>query len=461
MHGLQLNSQVGAIIGFTLVIGLAPVTAQLPPDQVEIDRVSVRSSQTSDDQAQVVEPAEMFEVRVFTNGINEVTAANLVIDGEEWVADGGGGACRSDGQAFLGWSRTQNGAQLRVICRVPRSAPPGAEIEVIGFQFAGCQSEIGPTGADEGERCQVRTADQRFVVEGDPDDDEEPRRLDRATEVEESIIERVLEIMFGNLDGDDSDDRGDRDTRRGTNDFDGSDGEGGSSSSRAQEVSRSAREFAACYAENVDFAVANRYLTHLPGIYDECLDAGCLDTQLAYMIATVRHETGDFRWMAEIGTPSYFNYLEGRTDLCNYIERDGFNYRGSCYVQLTGRCNFAKFTAPVYRNQDPALSNSAVQARYSRLRPGYQFLAPDEYDYVLNPDQLRNEDQPGPCAAILVDGIMNGTFTGGALPTYVSNTQTDFHQARRTVNGMDQSGKIAGYAQTALEIIRSCNTSSI
>lgn len=50
-------------------------------------------------------------------------------------------------------------------------------------------------------------------------------------------------------------------------------------------------------------------------------------------------------------------------------------------------------------------------------------------------------------AAILVGGMKAGTFTGRKLGDYVGNGRTDFHNARRVVNGTDKAGHIGNIAQ--------------
>ena len=59
-------------------------------------------------------------------------------------------------------------------------------------------------------------------------------------------------------------------------------------------------------------------------------------------------------------------------------------------------------------------------------------------------------------AKILVKGMIYGLFTGVKLATYIHDDHVDFVNARRIINGTDQSTRIAGYAAkflTALNLV--------
>jgi len=69
----------------------------------------------------------------------------------------------------------------------------------------------------------------------------------------------------------------------------------------------------------------------------------------------------------------------------------------------------------------------------------------------LDPDESIVEDpnivtRPAVAAFVLVHGMMNGSFTGKKLGTYINATSTDYVRARRTVNGNDKAAKIERYA---------------
>ena len=133
--------------------------------------------------------------------------------------------------------------------------------------------------------------------------------------------------------------------------------------------------------------------------------------QLAYILATATHESGAGKYMEEFASGRAY---EGRRSLGNTQPGDGVRFKGRGYVQLTGRRNYTDWSR----------------------RLGM--------DLVGNPRLVEN---PQVAAKILVGGMMGGTFTGRGLGSYINGQQTDFHNARRTVNGTDRAGSIAGIAQ--------------
>jgi len=150
----------------------------------------------------------------------------------------------------------------------------------------------------------------------------------------------------------------------------------------------------------------------------ECKKRGLLLNQTAYVMATAEHETGDtFAPIKEVGGPAYFteNY-EGRDDLGNTQTGDGAKFCGRGLVQLTGRMNYMKYAQITGR------------------------------DLVGNPDLLLEDESIG--RFIIVDGMLNGTFTGLRLNDYLNFHQTDYYNARRIINGTDCADLIAGIARS-------------
>lgn len=154
---------------------------------------------------------------------------------------------------------------------------------------------------------------------------------------------------------------------------------------------------------------------HVKRIDGLAKSAGLSLSQRAYLLATARHETGNFRYMREIWGPTAAQKrYEGRADLGNTQAGDGKRFMGRGYVQITGRRNFTDWG--------------------KRLG----------VDLVGKPEMA---EQPVIAARIIVDGMRLGTFTGKSLASYTNAAgQVDYKAARRIVNGTDRADLIAGYA---------------
>jgi predicted chitinase len=144
----------------------------------------------------------------------------------------------------------------------------------------------------------------------------------------------------------------------------------------------------------------------------ECNQHGLtLPTQQAYVLATVEHETArTFRPLEEYGKGKGRTY--GKPD-----PQTGKTYYGRGFVQLTWKSNYRKYS---------------------------EILG---IDLVNRPELACNANV---ALFILVHGFRHGTFTGKSLPQYVNNRQTDFYNARRVINGIDQANHIANLAQKYL-----------
>lgn len=148
--------------------------------------------------------------------------------------------------------------------------------------------------------------------------------------------------------------------------------------------------------------------------------------QLAYILATVRAEVGlDMAPVRESFAASDREArirLAGR-DYARSAGEYGHAYYGRGYVQLTWLHN--------YRKQSRKLG----------------------IDLVQFPDKAL---ETGVATRILVEGMLDGDFNGEGhgLAHYINEDKRDFIEARRTVNGLDRAGEIAGYARRFLTAIQ-------
>jgi len=151
----------------------------------------------------------------------------------------------------------------------------------------------------------------------------------------------------------------------------------------------------------------------IEAIIFECAQQGLsLHTQMAYVLATVEHETnGTFKpvveayWMSEVWRKENLKY---------------YPYHGRGFVQLTWKRNYFN------------------------------------YSKILNIDMIKNPDialRPNVSLFILVHGFKNGIFTGKTLERYINKNKCDFINARRCINGRDKREHIASLAKKWLNLL--------
>ncbi|WP_162200242.1 hypothetical protein [Citrobacter amalonaticus] len=159
--------------------------------------------------------------------------------------------------------------------------------------------------------------------------------------------------------------------------------------------------------------------------------------KLAYMLATARHESYDFTAGeyfsegAEIGSVSYFNKYDpvlantqNKRDKAiangNTNQGDGYKYRGRGCVHLTWKINYQK--------------------------------ASDKFgdDFVNQPDLAGDFQYAVP---IMVWGMEEGVFTGNKISSYINNSEVQYRDARKVINGSDQKELIASYAEKFQHIL--------
>ncbi|MGO4808256.1 hypothetical protein AB4156_01470 [Cupriavidus sp. 2MCAB6] len=151
------------------------------------------------------------------------------------------------------------------------------------------------------------------------------------------------------------------------------------------------------------------------------LDPDVVDVRwVAYMLATVKHECADsWQPITEFGKDSYFLQYERPPKagpLGNTQAGDGLRFKGRGYVQITGRGNYGKLS--------------------KRLGLGTSLV--DDPERVLDPLTAYR---------IMSIGMREGVFTGKTLSAYLTGDKTDYVNARRIINRLDQADKIAGHAE--------------
>jgi hypothetical protein len=154
---------------------------------------------------------------------------------------------------------------------------------------------------------------------------------------------------------------------------------------------------------------------------------------VAYMLATVKHETADkFQPISEYGSRSYFNKYDPvlaateklrkrAREMGNTAEGDGYAYRGRGYVQITWKNNYKKLGEVL----------------------GYDLVS--EPDLALKPEVAYK---------IMSYGMRNGTFTGAKISKFIGEGSADYYEARVVINDHDKATDIKGYAEKFEQILR-------
>lgn len=154
-------------------------------------------------------------------------------------------------------------------------------------------------------------------------------------------------------------------------------------------------------------------------------------SQLAYAMATVAWETAHhFTPITEYGKREYFDRYEPGTPvgkaLGNTESGDSFRFRGRGFVQITGRANYE---------------------RVGRLIG---------IDLVSEPDKAL---APEVAYRIMSGGMHGGWFTGAALSRFIpTDTEPDFVNARKVINGHDHVHDIAALAMNFREPMKGSRT---
>lgn len=163
-------------------------------------------------------------------------------------------------------------------------------------------------------------------------------------------------------------------------------------------------------------------LISLNMLIDQCELLGLSKQHTAYVLATVKHETGNkFEPVEEIGKGKglpYGNPINGKV------------YYGRGFIQITWQANYQKF-----RNYFEKIWGVDGNGKW-------------EFDLVNTPELALDPYISSVCT---VHGMAKAMFTGKGLSDYGDGDKFDPFNARRTVNGIDRAELIKGYY---LRIIR-------
>lgn len=85
----------------------------------------------------------------------------------------------------------------------------------------------------------------------------------------------------------------------------------------------------------------------MAAVMNDAFDRFALTTRLrvVHFLAQAGHESGGFRHFVELGGPTYCAKYDGRRDLGNVKDGDGYRYRGRGPFMLTGRANYREYGA--------------------------------------------------------------------------------------------------------------------
>jgi hypothetical protein len=145
-------------------------------------------------------------------------------------------------------------------------------------------------------------------------------------------------------------------------------------------------------------------------IIDECKAYGCLRNQTAYILATAFWESArTMKPIREMGGEAYLK------------KKRYYPHVGMGYTQVTWLENYKKV----------------------RDRTGV--------DVVNFPSKLL---EPDVAVVALVAGAMEGWWTGKKIPDYITLQKSDFHNARRVINGRDKASEIARIAKDYDEALK-------
>jgi putative chitinase len=162
----------------------------------------------------------------------------------------------------------------------------------------------------------------------------------------------------------------------------------------------------------------------------------------------------DVRWLSYMLATAYH---ESDNTMCAIVEN--LNYSAAGLKATFPKC-FTAAQAATYARQPQRIANRAYANRMGngdeasgdgwryRGRGLVQITGHDNYEKYGIADEPNLALDPAKAVEILLDGMINGRFTGRRLADCFSGTVTDWIGARKIINGTDRAADIAGYAKS-------------
>jgi len=161
----------------------------------------------------------------------------------------------------------------------------------------------------------------------------------------------------------------------------------------------------------------------------ECFQHGLvLPTQIAYILATVEHETNN----------TFKPIVEAYWIKRKIMRRDG---------AVKGKKNWQRFAKRYFRYY-PFFGRGYVQLTWR-----HNYL---KFSKILGVDMIKDPNvalRPNVALFILVYGFKYGAFSGKKIEDYINEDKTDFLGARHCINGNDKKKHIADLANKYLVVI--------
>jgi len=150
--------------------------------------------------------------------------------------------------------------------------------------------------------------------------------------------------------------------------------------------------------------------------------------------------------------------VDGQTVLLDYAEQLGWDDRWTAYLLATTYWETAQTMQPIAEyGKGKGKPYGVPDGPYNQIYYGRGFVQLTWYDNYkkqdaklnLNEQLVKNADLALDlqiATEIIFGGMQDGDFTGVGLPKYINDQQTDFYNARKIVNGLDQASTIQGIA---------------